>query len=334
MGSVRPILWAVNIVLLLALSYGAAVAVAALVERSLVKNTPPAPPDRLRKEAPAAREKKPLSDFQAILANNIFGAKRSQPPPVVAAASVATIATLSPAPVQEFLPLNLSLSGTFIMGKHSVAFVIASNTRTERLYRLRDCLPRESEPPPRECGPGQGRVVKIEGESITVELNQKRYLLKLMAGENGFAKGAKGPVSGTPTARRPAIRQTPDGNARPAVEAFAVTQRSKGRQEIHVPAAEVQKAFENFTGILNQARAVPFMVDGKPKGFQMRKIQPGSIFQKLGLLDGDIITAVNGESLTTADQALRLFPLFRNQRNILLEVERKGAALQLSYTIE
>ena len=32
MGSVRPILWAVNIVLLLALSYGAAMGVAALVE--------------------------------------------------------------------------------------------------------------------------------------------------------------------------------------------------------------------------------------------------------------------------------------------------------------
>ncbi|MCH7477920.1 MAG: hypothetical protein IIA14_07445, partial [SAR324 cluster bacterium] len=189
MGSVRPILWAVNIVLLLALSYGAAVGVAALFERSLVKHTPPAPPERLRKEAPAAREKKPLSAFQAILANNIFGAKRSQPPPVVAAASVATIAMSSPAPVQDSLPLNLSLSGTFIMGKHSVAFVVASNTRTERLYRLRDCLPRESEPPPRECGPGQGRVVKIDGKSITVELNQKRYLLKLMAGENGFAKG-------------------------------------------------------------------------------------------------------------------------------------------------
>jgi len=330
MGSVRPILWAVNIVLLLALSYGAAVAVAALAERSLLKYTPPVPPERIRKEAPQAREKKPLSAFQAILSNNIFGAKRSQPPPVVAAASVAFIPTPSPVPAQEFLPLNLSLSGTFIMGKNSVAFVVASNTRTERLYRLRDCLPRESEPPPQECGPGQGRVVKIEGESITVELNQKRYLLKLMAGKNGFAKG---PVSGTPTVRRPA-RQTPDGNVRPASADFVVTQRSKGRQEIHVPATEVRKAFENFTGILNQARAVPFMVDGKPKGFQMRKIQPGSIFQKLGLLDGDIITAVNGESLTTADQALRLFPLFRNQRNILLEVERKGATLQLSYTIE
>ena len=331
MGSVRPILWAVNIVLLLAVSYGAAVGVAALFERSLVKHTPPAPPERVRKEAPAAREKKPLSAFQAIFDNNIFGAKRSERRPAVAAASVAVIATPSPAPAQESLPLNLSLSGTVVMGKDSVAFVVASNTRTERVYRLRDCLPRESEPPPRECGPGQGRVVKIDGKSITVELNQKRYLLKLTSGKSGFAKG---PGTGTPTVRVSATRRPPKGDARKPTAVFAVTQRSERRQEIHVPSAEVQKAFENFTGILNQARAVPFLVDGKPKGFQMRKIQPGSIFQKLGLLDGDIITAVNGESLTTADQALRLFPLFRNQRNILLEVERKGAPFQLAYTIE
>ena len=331
MGSVRPILWAVNIVLLLALSYGAAVGVSALVERSLVKHTPPASPERVRKKAPEAREKKPLAAFQAIFDNNIFGAKRSERRPVVAAASVAMIATPSPAPAQESLPLNLFLSGTVVMGKNSAAFVVASNTRTERVYRLRDCLPRTVEPPPQECEPGQGRLVKIDGKSITVELNQKRYLLKLMAGENGFAKGLG---TGTPTVRVPAIRRPPHRDARQPTAVFAVTRRSERRQEIHVPAAEVQKAFENFTEILHQARAVPFLVDGKPKGFQMRKIQPGSIFQKLGLLDGDIITAVNGESLTTADQALRLFPLFRNQRNILLEVERKGAPFQLAYTIE
>ena len=305
--------------------------VAALVERSLVKHTPPAPPERVRKEAPEAREKKPLSAFQAIFDNNIFGAKRSEQRPAVATASVAMFATPAPAPAQESLPLNLSLSGTFVMGKNSVAFVVASNPRTERVYRLRDCLPRDFEPPPLECGPGQGRLVKIGGKSITVEFNQKRYLLKLMAGENGFAKG---PGAGTPTVRLSTNRPPPKADVRQPAAVFTVTQRSERRQEIHVPSAEVKKAFENFTGILNQARAVPYLVDGKPKGFQMRKIQPGSIFQKLGLLDGDIITAVNGESLTTADQALRLFPLFRNQRNIVLEVERKGAPFQLAYTIE
>lgn len=103
---------------------------------------------------------------------------------------------------------------------------------------------------------------------------------------------------------------------------------------MRIPNVEVEKAFENFAGIVNQARVVPYMVNGAPQGFQIRKIVPGSIFERLGLTNGDIIKSVNGESLTTADKALRLFTVFRNEREINLEIERGSKPIVLSYIVE
>ncbi|MCZ6553634.1 MAG: hypothetical protein O7A67_07495, partial [SAR324 cluster bacterium] len=104
--------------------------------------------------------------------------------------------------------------------------------------------------------------------------------------------------------------------------------------EITVPKAEVEKAFENFAEIAGQAAAVPIIENGEPKGFQLRKIKAGSIFQRLGLRNNDLIQGVNGESLTTADQALRLFTVFRNEREIVLDIIRNDQPIQLAYTIE
>ncbi|MCZ6748224.1 MAG: PDZ domain-containing protein, partial [SAR324 cluster bacterium] len=80
--------------------------------------------------------------------------------------------------------------------------------------------------------------------------------------------------------------------------------------------------------------AVPIIENGEPQGFQLRKIKAGSIFQRLGLRNNDLIQGVNGESLTTADQALRLFTVFRNEREIVLDIVRNDQPIQLAYTIE
>jgi general secretion pathway protein C len=103
---------------------------------------------------------------------------------------------------------------------------------------------------------------------------------------------------------------------------------------MRVPSAEVGKAFENFAEITKQARVVPYTVNGATTGFQIQRIAPGSVFQRIGLQDNDIIKGVNGASVTTADQALRLFTLFRNEREVVLDIQRGPDTLKYSYTIE
>ena len=137
--------------------------------------------------------------------------------------------------------------------------------------------------------------------------------------------------------KRSLTRANPIARAKNPVAAdantFPVT-RSGNIYEYTVPNSEVEQAFENFTDIIRQARVVPKIVDGKARGFEIRKIQPGSIFQKLGLRNSDLIRAVNGQSLASADQALRLFTVFRNEREIVLDIERAEQEIQLSYTVQ
>jgi general secretion pathway protein C len=103
--------------------------------------------------------------------------------------------------------------------------------------------------------------------------------------------------------------------------------------EVRVPNGEVEKAFENFSDVLKQARVVPFSTDSG-SGFQIRNIRPGSIFQRIGLNNFDVIRAVNGDPITTADQALRLLTMFRNEKEITLDLQRRNEDIQLNYIIE
>jgi len=113
---------------------------------------------------------------------------------------------------------------------------------------------------------------------------------------------------------------------------FPMTQEGN-RIAVSVPSGEVEKAFENFAEVMKQARVVPYSGDGV-QGFQIRNIQPGSIFQRIGLRNFDVIKSVNGESITTADQALRLMTAFRNETNIDLELKRRNQDISLGYSIQ
>jgi general secretion pathway protein C len=131
----------------------------------------------------------------------------------------------------------------------------------------------------------------------------------------------------------PVEDQEGNGEENPPGDAFPA-ERVGNTYQVTVPNAEVDKAFENFSEIVAQAAAVPIIEDGEAKGFQLRKIRPGSIFERLGLKNFDLIRGVNGQSITTADQALRVFTLFRNEREIVLDVKRRDEDLQFNYTIE
>jgi type II secretion system protein C len=334
MASIRTILWAVNVLLVAAVAYAASVLAAGILERTLVENTSaPAKRTASRPGSETQVKPQPLSDFQVILATNMFRARRTvQAPKAKLVPASITATPQGPSTPSDKLPFKLILTGTFIIDRASVAFVVGPDGRTERVYGLKECLPRDDDNPIFQCLPNQGTLVKIGGDHIVVGLNGGRYVIKM--GEE-TPKDSSTPVAkpsqrGKGRAHRVKSSVAKSGAKQPAFPAS----REGDNIDMKVPNAEVEKAFENFAGIVNQARVVPYLVDGNAQGFQIRKIVPGSIFERLGLQNSDVIKSVNGESLTTADQALRLFSLFRNEREVFLEVQRNKEDLTLSYTIE
>lgn len=84
-----------------------------------------------------------------------------------------------------------------------------------------------------------------------------------------------------------------------------------------------------FGKIINAARLVPNTVDNQINGFKIFAIDPSSLFAKVGLLNGDVITQVNDASLKNPDQGFALYEAFRNEREVRISVLRNGTTPQM-----
>jgi general secretion pathway protein C len=78
---------------------------------------------------------------------------------------------------------------------------------------------------------------------------------------------------------------------------------------------------------LSQALIVP----NPEGGFLVRQIQPGSLYEKLGLRPGDVIKNVNGQALASMDDVMRLYQQFGSAQRVLVEVQRQGHNETLYY---
>lgn len=76
------------------------------------------------------------------------------------------------------------------------------------------------------------------------------------------------------------------------------------------------------------------MVPNAGGGFLVREIQPGSIYEKLGLRVGDVITTVNGQAVNTVEDVMRLYSQFGTTRNVEINIRRAGQDQTLVYDIQ
>jgi len=111
------------------------------------------------------------------------------------------------------------------------------------------------------------------------------------------------------------------GSSAPSVESMVVNK------------AELDEALSNLPLLLTQARAVPYFKDGKSVGLRLFAIKSGSMFETIGLKNGDILKSINGTSLADITQAVKLFEELRNERSISVQVERNREDKEFQYQI-
>jgi general secretion pathway protein C len=95
----------------------------------------------------------------------------------------------------------------------------------------------------------------------------------------------------------------------------------------------VEKILANPMGVAKGARVVPAVQNGKPNGFKLYAIRPSSVYAKIGLTNGDTLSAINGMELTTADKALEVYTKLREATSLEVEIQRRGKPMTLKYTI-
>jgi general secretion pathway protein C len=84
---------------------------------------------------------------------------------------------------------------------------------------------------------------------------------------------------------------------------------------------------------LNQALMVP----NAGGGFLIREIQPGSVYEKLGMRTGDVIRSVNGQPINNMEEVMKLYQQLGGVNqvgNLAIEITRGGRTESLQYNIE
>jgi general secretion pathway protein C len=117
----------------------------------------------------------------------------------------------------------------------------------------------------------------------------------------------------------------------PKPETPGVQRLSDGK--FMVDQKEVLASTENLSQVLTQARALPYVEQGKTVGFRISEITPGSIYEKIGLQNGDVIQRVNSQDIDDPGKFFQLYQGLRNERNVSIDLLRNGQRQTLSYEI-
>jgi membrane-associated protease RseP (regulator of RpoE activity) len=98
--------------------------------------------------------------------------------------------------------------------------------------------------------------------------------------------------------------------------------------------AFVERLFASPMALARSMRIVPALRDGKPVGFKLFAIRAGSVFARLGFLNGDTMVRINGLELTSPDKALEVYAKLRTATSIQIELERRGKPSSLLLTVK
>lgn len=158
------------------------------------------------------------------------------------------------------------------------------------------------------------------GEGTIIAIEQKRVLIRRSSGREEYLEMGGG--SG--------VKQAPVA-AEPGAEEEGITREG---DKVVVERKVIDDALGNLESLASKIRAVPHKgPDGEIDGFRLSAIRRGTLFDKLGIKNGDIIHAVNGQPLTSADGALALYQQMQNESSFSFEVTRRNQKQTLAFEI-
>lgn len=209
-------------------------------------------------------------------------------------------------------PLNLTLVGTLV-GEDSIAIIKNNSTGTTDLYRTNDYLPQDG-----------AQIYRIEPTRVLIRRGDRIESLEL------FEKFVT--PSSPPSEVKLGIPKREERRGRELGE-VDVNVRQVGEGRFEVSRDDLEKATSNLGLMMTQARIVPNIVAGEIKGYKIFAIKPGSIYDKIGIRNGDVIERINGMEITTPENALQFFQQLKNETRFVIDLERNGQKLTFTYNI-
>jgi general secretion pathway protein C len=185
----------------------------------------------------------------------------------------------------EETKLPVQLLGTLLSADRSksTAAITERGSPEPELLREGDALTRHQ----------QASVVKIERGRVILR-NGARHEELLLSDELDLALR----VASAPTSRRTARQSRARAMPRPTPAPESLTEQLNGLRLDETRLTGAQDLF-------SQARITPKWEEGQMTGMEVRDIVPGSLYDKIGLSDGDVVESLNGVRLDSAAAGAR-----------------------------
>jgi general secretion pathway protein C len=264
---------------------------------------PPAPPQ--------IEKAKPATYYALIHQRDIFNSVKP-----VEAVPTAAVATKT--------QLKVKLWGVAVRGSRSHCVIEDQSARPpkQELYRIGDLVA------------GIAKVKAIEWDKVILDHDGAEEILELVPDPNAHAAAAVASTLGATGAAANGTAASPNSAARPGAASPDINVQVVGDNQYEIPKAEVDKAFENLGQLFTQMRAVPHFEGGKAIGFRLFAIRSGSLFDKIGLRNGDIVRRINEIEMNDPSRALAMLEELRNERNLTVDVTRNRQDQTLTYSVK
>jgi general secretion pathway protein C len=105
-------------------------------------------------------------------------------------------------------------------------------------------------------------------------------------------------------------------------------------QSIAIKRSQIEGAVQNPNQLLQEIKIRPHFEKGKLDGLTITAIKPDSIFRKMGLISGDILTSVDGEKIESMNDALKFYETIKSASTVKLDIKRRGRMQTIEYNIE
>ena len=105
------------------------------------------------------------------------------------------------------------------------------------------------------------------------------------------------------------------------------------KDHLTIERSEIESILSNMNEVITQARCVPSSEGGRNIGFKCVQIVPGSIYDRIGIKNNDIVISINEERLSNPGKALQVLRGLRDRERIQVTLKRNGKIITKKYDI-
>lgn len=98
--------------------------------------------------------------------------------------------------------------------------------------------------------------------------------------------------------------------------------------------SRINDAFTDLDTLVKEVRVKQVFNEEEPEGFILSNIEPTSVLKQIGLRIGDMVTGINGQKISTVDQALNFYEGLSPGDQVSIQLKRRGRPTTIEYIIE